>query len=231
MSDSENSTDNKTLDITLKLSQITTEEEFRDLAKDLLALVSSSPYENVQTAWNAKDHSFHIYAEVSEENTEALEVLVSAVQRFSENVDDDLKPLRDERFGVFSWSGYGSWETEVEVSDDLTFNLLIEAEEPGDDVTASLTRARTIVANLSLEDNRWRAAAADNLLDNYNRNWNEGVAIDREAFMGKLTLSMLRIGQDGCYSAWYFQDGMFTDHVVAVYISAEGSVKSASVEG
>jgi len=129
MSDSENSTDNKTLDITLKLSQITTEEEFRDLAKDLLALVSSSPYENVQTAWNAKDHSFHIYAEVSEENTEALEVLVSAVQRFSENVDDDLKPLRDERFGVFSWSGYGSWETEVEVSDDLTFNLLIEAEE------------------------------------------------------------------------------------------------------
>ena len=122
---------------------------------------------------------------------------------------EQVKPvtLETEDLGVFTLHRTMNW---FEVQADwagrpilLTFNQGSEEEQ-----NASLTTARTLLADSAVWDARLRELAADRLLDAVNEQ-SEGDPVSREELLDSLTPESLLAAPEGGFTLWYGSDLFF----------------------
>lgn len=81
------------------------------------------------------------------------------------------------------------------------------------------------VANYLAElDDKWKAYAADELLDDYNRSWSNGQHLTREAFCHQIGLDSVAIDETGRVSAYYSAAGLFGHNGIVVELEESGSL-------
>ena len=119
---------------------------------------------------------------------------------------------------------------------DRPARLDIDREEDWD---ACVERAKALVAGQKDWDQRVRAFAADQLLDQAN-DWEQDSAgnedrepeeITREQFMERMELDAIQISADGHFEFWFNDGEMFWGHSIHVTGSLETGPERAQMEG
>src|SRR5699024_8639011 len=114
--------------------------------------------------------------------------------------------------------------------------LDIDREEDWD---ACVERAKALVAGQKDWDQRERAFAADQLLEQAN-DWEQDSAgnedrepeeITREQFMERMELDAIQISADGRFEFWFNDGEMFWGHSIHVTGSLETGPERAQMEG
>jgi hypothetical protein len=152
-------------------------------------------------------------------------------------VEKMRKPVvvRDDILGVLTFdrslSSYEARRSLAGVPYDLAI-LIDTAPDAGRD-SAAIKSLRATVAAIEAGVPRYREAAADELLENYNDNWrNDGDAVlSRREFASRLTLDSINVDSNGEIDV-YFKDGeMFAGHVIQVRVDSAGRVRSIAIAG
>ena len=135
-------------------------------------------------------------------------------------IEDDLfGTLKlDERFKT--WHGHLSL-------DGRTLGLEVYATLSGDIDPAM----RQAFKNCQSKGFDYGLAAAAEMLDYYNANWNNDTPIDAETFANQLMLENVVVEHNGTVTLWYNDGDLFGGHVVFVEINAEGVVTRAEIAG
>ena len=137
----------------------------------------------------------------------------------------------DRSFGRFSGQ-VDWWGSTVRVSLAVDEPAVEGAETCG----AALARLETWAADAPGTDARWRAYAAETLIDLAN-DWrvddDSGAAepVTPESFAGRIRLTSLDIEADGSATPFYGDGGLFWGHVIVVEVQPDGSMADASIAG
>jgi hypothetical protein len=144
------------------------------------------------------------------------------------------RTIRDEVLGPLTWNtDLDWWEGRVELSPGhpLSLSLSVEDEDATADPVREIAHGRRILLFLREHEPEARLVAADELLEIYNAEWNEGEPLDEEEFMDRLTLDDVNVSFDGSAELFYLDDGLFAGHTVVVTVDANGNFADADVAG
>lgn len=116
--------------------------------------------------------------------------------------------------------------------------LLNTDEEDGETAEKALEKFHMLYADLTEWDHRFRAYAAEKLVESAN-DWlqdelEEGEKVDpitEEDFARRIVISMIAIEADGSIAVYYDDDDMFWGHTVVVYADPNGEMKDADIAG
>lgn len=138
----------------------------------------------------------------------------------------------DEVLGPLTWDDQLDWwagRAELAPGHRIGLSLTVEHEDPLSE--AEIATARRVLLHLREHEPEARIVAAEELLDIYNAEWNEGEPLDEEEFMSRLTLDDLNIAPDGSAELFYRDDDLFAGHTVLVSIGADGNFDDADIAG
>ncbi len=136
----------------------------------------------------------------------------------------------DDVLGTLTWDETYQWyQGKLEVAPGFWTELRLLP----DDKTrqADLARARQAAQHLQRQEVALREAAADALLPRHNDVWNDGSPIDRETFVGRMTLEGLTVYGDGSAALDYNDGDLFWGHNIVVSLHENDTVQSVGIEG
>lgn len=152
-------------------------------------------------------------------------------------VEEMRKPIvvRDATLGVLTFdrplSSYQAKRSLGGMAYDLA--ILINTEPDVGRDSAAIKSLRATIAAIEAGVPRYREAAADELLQNYNDNWrNDGDALlTRREFASRLTLDSISVDSTGEIDV-FFKDGeLFAGHVIQLRLDSAGRVRSIAIAG
>ena len=146
----------------------------------------------------------------------------------------EARTLQDEVLGTLTWNAdLDWWEGRVDLSAGHPVRLSLTVEEEDADVEPAqeIAHGRRVLLFLRGHEPEARLVAADELLEIYNAEWNEGEPLDDEEFMGRLTLDDVNVSFDGSAELFYRDDGLFAGHTVLVMVDANGNFADADIAG
>ncbi len=144
------------------------------------------------------------------------------------------RTIHDDLLGALTWNGdLGWWEGRAEVSPGhpLSLSLSVEEEDPDVEPAQEIAHGRRVLLFLREHEPEARLVAAEELLEIYNAEWNEGEPLDEEEFMERLTLDDIGILSDGSAELLYQDGGLFAGHTVLVTVGADGNFADADIAG
>lgn len=94
-----------------------------------------------------------------------------------------------------------------------------------------LKMARKIFLWLQNNEKKLRKAAADELLETYNDEWNEGKPISKKDFIDTIKITGMNIDHDGEFEVWYEDGGLFADHQISIRIRKNKKIYDITLEG
>jgi hypothetical protein len=142
--------------------------------------------------------------------------------------------FHDEVLGALTWNEDLEWwegQTQLTPGHPIQFSISQEEVDAAAQPTAEVQQARRVIAFLREHEEEARVVAADEVLELYNLEWNEGDPLSEEEFMSRLTLDDISIAFDGSAELFYKDDGLFAGHTLLVTISAEGTFEDADIAG
>ncbi|HEY1406055.1 MAG TPA: DUF2262 domain-containing protein, partial [Spirochaetota bacterium] len=138
------------------------------------------------------------------------------------------KPITDAVLGTLVWDDrFDRWETRISFGAKTPVDVSIETG--GDN--AALKRAGKAITRLQTNEPAARLYAAEQLLESYNDNWNDGKPITVAAFAKKITLESVSIGPDGECELYYDDGDLFAGHCIIVSMDAKGGFTGADIAG
>ncbi|MDD7294993.1 MAG: DUF2262 domain-containing protein [Oscillospiraceae bacterium] len=116
--------------------------------------------------------------------------------------------------------------------------LLNTDEEDGETAEKALEKFHMLYADLTGWDHRFRAYAAEKLVEGAN-DWlqdeleegEEADPITEEDFARRIVISMIAIEADGSITVYYDDDDMFWGHTIVVSINQNGEMTDADIAG
>lgn len=147
----------------------------------------------------------------------------------------DQGTIRDDMLGALVWnSDLDWWEGRVDMLPGHSVSISLTVEDDEDsatDIDALIQHGRRIVAFIREHEPEARLVAADELLDIYNQEWNDGKPLDEEEFMDRLAIDDVNVADDGSAELFYKDDDLFAGHTVVVTIDTAGNFADADVAG
>lgn len=144
------------------------------------------------------------------------------------------RTIQDDLLGSLTWNGdLDWWEGRVQLAPGhpLRLSLSVEVEDADIVPVNEIAHARRILLFLREHEPEARLVAADELLEIYNAEWNEGDPLEEEEFMERLTLDDVNIAPDGSAELFYQDDDLFAGHTVLVTVDAQGNFSDADIAG
>ena len=115
------------------------------------------------------------------------------------------------------------------------YRLFIDRGSDDDDTERDrklIESRRALVRTVEAAVPAYLEAAADELLDLYNDTWRDSApAIDRKAFMQRLSLDTLNIDEEGSWTVYLDDGGLFLGHAIQVSVEADGEVADVDLAG
>jgi hypothetical protein len=140
--------------------------------------------------------------------------------------------IEDELLGTLTWNeDLDWWEGRAVLAPGHAISLSIEVEDATVAPTQEIAHARRILLFLREHEPEGRLIAADELLEIYNAEWNEGEPLNDEEFMARLTLNDVNVAFDGSAELFYQDDGLFAGHAVLVTVDPNGNFADADIAG
>ena len=140
--------------------------------------------------------------------------------------------ITDEVFGdlKFDAADHLRWyEGVVSFSPDHDVEIHIYTE--GGEPFSILQRARSAFTAIQHREREYPPAAARELLDDYNENWNDGKLLDAETFANRLGLCRFSYHPDGKIELDYDDDDLFLGHSIAIRLDENLNVSEVGIEG
>lgn len=144
------------------------------------------------------------------------------------------RTIHDEALGTLTWnSRLDWWETQAEWAPGRCVGVSISVEDDAADTapTAEIAHTRRVLNSLPELEPEARQLAADELLEIYNEEWNEGDPLSAEEFVTRLTLEDVGIAADGSAELFYQDGGLFAGHTVLVSLDTDGNLDDADIAG
>ncbi len=147
------------------------------------------------------------------------------------------KVIHDEILGTLTWNNsLDWWEGQAELSPGrlVRISLSVDDEKAGDEVAGEATDrepARRALVRLQEHEPEARIAAADELLEIYNTEWNDVAPLDEDEFTARLTLNDVSLSFNGSAELFYDDGGLFGGHAVLVTMAANGNFTDADIAG
>ncbi len=211
------------------------EKEAREGEPQLISELSKPPLFDPAIRWNNDSERLHVKVSfVSDDDIDHNKV----VHLITSRVGEALHPgsprvqLSETEVFTFDWNEQQHvWECEIELDEEYEFDMCFLCSGGRKDPVHT-DRGVEVLRNIKTLDERYRTAAADDMLDTYNNSWNENEKIDAAEFESQLGLSRIDVHSNGCVGFWYSTETeMFCDHDLLVYTDSDGRVSSVSVEG
>lgn len=142
--------------------------------------------------------------------------------------------VHDEVLGKLTWnSDFDWWEGDVDLSPNhsISISLTVDSGDEKSDIDSLIRHGRRIVAFIREHEPEARLVAAEELLDIYNQEWNDGKPLTEQEFIDRLTLDDINIAADGNAELFYKDDDLFAGHTVLVTVDAAGNFADADVAG
>ena len=180
------------------------------------------------TAWN---HRYLVIQVVDKQTTHPqLEALQARLKQPVVIEDAIGKFVLDRKFSCFE--GDVNW---LGTSCNVVLNTDVE---DGETAEKALDVLHMLYADLKNWDHRFRAYAAEKLVEDAN-DWlqdeleegEEADPITEEDFAKRIVISMIDIEADGSITVYYNDDDMFWGHTVVVYTDQNRKMKDADIIG
>lgn len=141
------------------------------------------------------------------------------------------KSISDEVFGELKWDDEsGEWIGKVEFVPGHFVTVSFYLDD--DPIDIALEKAASTFAVLKNDEEGYRLATADKLLDLHNESWNRGSRIDRKTFAGRIRLESICFYPDDYGTELSYNDGdLFWGHSIIVEVNDEGVIEDADIAG
>jgi hypothetical protein len=140
----------------------------------------------------------------------------------------DGQSIQEEVLGRLTWDDrLGAWCGEVKLSPGQPVTIEIYPESP--DLLSTLRAARRTLDGISNQEVHLRCAAADELLDWHNDEWNDGLPIRAEVFIGRLALVSIALFPGAGADLYYRGTDLFGGHPIVLSVGPDGEFEAATV--
>jgi hypothetical protein len=138
--------------------------------------------------------------------------------------------IHEEVLGRLAWDpGRGGWSGQTELFPGQMVQLTLFQEG---ELASALQAARVTLDRVGEGEPDLRRAAAAELLDIHNEEWNDGpVPIGHEEFARRLELRSITFFPEGDAELAFDDGGLFEGHTVVVTVGADGSFEGAGFFG
>ncbi|MBD2196134.1 MULTISPECIES: DUF2262 domain-containing protein [Calothrix] len=140
------------------------------------------------------------------------------------------KVIKNQILGELTWhNDFDWWKGKIEITPGNIISLSVDSENieiPSvSELTChSFTRIKQQEVNL-------RRCTANQLIDLYNKSWNNDDEIDCPTFMNLIKLEAVHLNSDGSATLYYEDGGLFGGHVIVVSIDCDGIFEDADIAG
>ena len=144
------------------------------------------------------------------------------------------RTIHDETLGTLTWnSRLDWWEGQAEWAPGrrVGVSLSVEDDDPDAAPTAAIAHAGRVLNSLAELEPEARQLAADELLEIYNEEWNDGDPLSPDEFVTRLTLEDIGLAADGSAELFYQDGGLFAGHTVLVSLDEAGNLDDADIAG
>jgi hypothetical protein len=115
------------------------------------------------------------------------------------------------------------------------YRLFIDRGSDDDDAQRDqklIESRRAVVTKAEAAMPSYLAAAADELLDLYNETWRgSATALDRDSFTQRLSLDTVSIDEDGGWTVYFDDGGLFQGHSIQLSVEPDGEVADVDLAG
>lgn len=138
--------------------------------------------------------------------------------------------IEDQVLGCLVWnSELEWWSSQIEILSGQSINVSISPEDTDPSIVFQRVR-HTMSAILEVEVNL-RRTKADKLLNLYNTTWNDGLAINQEEFINRITLDAIAFSPDGSANLYYSDGDLFWGHTIITAIDTNGCFQDTMLTG
>ncbi|BAZ02272.1 hypothetical protein NIES37_62840 [Tolypothrix tenuis PCC 7101] len=133
--------------------------------------------------------------------------------------------IQNDILGELVWnSKLQWWSNQVEIIPGNIVNLSVDIDDTEIPACHSFTRIQAQEINL-------RRFAANQLLERYNKHWNNGTEIDCLTFIELIKLVSVHINTDGSADLFYDDGELFGGHTIIISIDCNGACEDAQIAG
>jgi hypothetical protein len=133
--------------------------------------------------------------------------------------------IHEELLGRLRWDPTrGLWMGETELFSGQLIQIGLYQDV---DIWASLKAARITLDRIGATEFELRRAAAEELIADYNEEWNDGIfPLDEEEFSKKLQLVSITFYPNGEADLFYDDGGLFEGQTLVVAVEPDGAFKA-----
>jgi hypothetical protein len=136
--------------------------------------------------------------------------------------------VQEEVLGRLTWDNrFCCWSGEVDLFPG--HRVVISVSQEDTELLEALRRARGTLERIREEEVGLRHAAAEELLDLHNEEWNEGAPIDAMEFVRRMRLESIVFFPDGEADLFYQDGDLFEGHPIVVGVTSHGAFEGADI--
>ncbi|BAY07817.1 DUF2262 domain-containing protein [Calothrix sp. NIES-2098] len=140
------------------------------------------------------------------------------------------KIIKNEILGELIWdSDLDWWSSKVEITPGNIINVSVDSDDA--ETLAVIELACHSFIRIQAQEVNFRRCAANQLLDLYNRSWNNGNEIDCQTFMKMIKLDEIAFNSNGSANLYYDDGDLFCGHIIIVSIDCHGAFEDARIAG
>jgi hypothetical protein len=138
--------------------------------------------------------------------------------------------IYDDTLGELVWNHDDEcWSSQVQFSLEHMVNITIDPEDM--ETGSVIVMARKCFSQLQQEEANIRHLISEQMLNNYNDNWNNGEIIDNQDFIDSIKLEDIVFDANGNIQLFYNDGYLFDGHGIMVTIDDKGKYQEAILFG
>jgi hypothetical protein len=224
----------------------------RRTAHLLLSRLSFEPFKNPTIEWSVFSNQLTAvfeYVPLGEGKDGVdnwrVETLVNAMASDIARGESAPRLKLDEVLGLLMWENrFSQWKAELEYPADQFVRLTIQPFPYGGRIQRLwqwirgpilpqklINLAQKLATEVASHDAEWRANASAELLPVYNDHWNDGAQISDDEFQSHISLDSIALDERGECVIYYDDGDLFSNHLIALDVDAEGRIKRVYLAG
>jgi len=138
--------------------------------------------------------------------------------------------IYDEMLGELVWNQDDEcWTSQVQFTLEHIVNITIDPEDV--ETGSIILMARKSFSQLQQNEDNIRHLISEQMLGDYNENWNDGEKIDIQDFIDSIKLEDIVFNANGNIQLFYNDGYLFAGHGIMVTIDDKGSYQEAILFG
>ena len=184
------------------------------------------------TLWLCWPNVFGNYPDVISEQKHGVITLARDTGPLPETKRSSGKmPVDAPDIGRLTWDdNFDWWQGQSEVNPGLIAEVNVTPAE-GQDDTVAIAALQSFLVWFRSHEPEAREFAADQLLENYNDNWNDGSPISVKTFMNLLKLESVSVNPDSGAELYYEDGDLFAGHCIIVSMDEQRRFQDAGIAG